>query len=199
MSNYSREKWEAEKQAVSEAVSRYKGKVFGLRSCPGKTFCVSESSSFWGEREQAPLLYTYIKDEDRWLAYAKGTEAELLRQMIDLREDKPVMLTFEEVLERIREERHVDTKRIPESVLRRKVWLAEWHFFGCMSESSGICLTKAEAVDCACSFASDEFGDAPRGMKTDLRKYGSWQGPAYGSSGNVQNTTIQKLTLGELL
>ena len=90
-----------------------------------------------------------------------------------------ILLSFEEVIEKLQEERVVRAEEVPASVRERKIWVAEWHFPGCLSESQAICLSKKEAIDAACSYAEDEFGDPPRGMKTALRK---WErGEAYGA------------------
>lgn len=103
-------------------------------------------------------------------------------------------LSFEEALERINNDHCIAVADVQARALRRKVWVAEWHFFGCISESQSYHCTKAEAVEAALS-----FGGYPRGMRTALERNGVWSGPAWGSSGNVQNTTISKTTLGELL
>ena len=106
------------------------------------------------------------------------------------------MLSFEEVIEKLQEERVVRAEEVPASVRERKIWVAEWHFPGCLSESQAICLSKKEAIDAACSYAEDEFGDPPRGMKTALRKWERFDGEAYGA---MCVTTIFQTTIGERL
>lgn len=80
-------------------------------------------------------------------------------------------LTFSEVLERIGDGWPVNPDDVRADALRRTVWVAEWHIPGCLSESQSVCLTKAEAIETACSMAETENG-IPRGMKTALRKTG---------------------------
>ena len=106
------------------------------------------------------------------------------------------MLSFEAVLEKLQEERWVKAEGVPASVRKRKIWVAEWHFPGCLSESQAICLSKKDAIDAACSYAEDEFGDPPRGMKTALRKWERFDGKAYGTR---CITTIFQTTIGERL
>jgi len=76
-------------------------------------------------------------------------------------------LTFDEALDRINDERSIRASEIQARALQRVVWVAEWHLPGCLSESFSVCLTKREAIDCALSMA-----DKPRGMLTDLKRYG---------------------------
>lgn len=80
-------------------------------------------------------------------------------------------LTFDEVMEKISDERMVDINHVSAKALQRKVWIAEWHIPGCVSESRMHCTTKKEAIDCALSMANDEE-KGNRGMKSSLQKYG---------------------------
>jgi hypothetical protein len=100
---------------------------------------------------------------------------------------------FETALERINEGRPVQASQVLASALTRKVWLAEWHLPGCLSESQAILTTK-EAIECALEVMEDP---APRGAKTDLRKFGSFQyrTALYGTV----ITTVHPCTLGDLL
>lgn len=105
-------------------------------------------------------------------------------------------LTFEEVLERINEERPVSRSDVRADALRRKIWIAEWHVPGCLSESSAVCLTKRDAIETACQFAESEDG-IPRGMRTALEKYGRFdsQSPIFGTCVN----TVTRATLADIL
>lgn len=76
-------------------------------------------------------------------------------------------LSFDQAMARINDGRFVKASEISARALKRKVWVAEWHLPGCLSESQSICLTKAQAIEDALSFA-----DSPKGMKTTLRKHG---------------------------
>jgi hypothetical protein len=103
-------------------------------------------------------------------------------------------LTFDEALERLDDGRAVHASDVLASALGRKLWVAEWHLPGCLSESRAYCTTKADALQAALSFAGDE---APRGMKTYLRQFGAYQHRTemYG----VVVTTIEQLHLNEII
>lgn len=75
-------------------------------------------------------------------------------------------LNFDEAMQAI-DEQCLYSNQVKASALRRKVWIAEWHLPGCLSESRAVCLTKKDAIESALSMA-----DSPRGMKTSLQKYG---------------------------
>jgi hypothetical protein len=111
---------------------------------------------------------------------------------------KEIKLTFDEALERINEERPVYAHEVLASALRRKVWVAEWHIPGCLSESRSYCLTKADAIEAAVDYAhSPGIDDPPRGMKTALRKAGfcSHHTEMFGRV----NTTVDRWILEDLL
>lgn len=103
-------------------------------------------------------------------------------------------LTFDEALERINDERPVG--RVLASALRRKVWVAEWHIPGCLSESRSYCLTKADAIEAALSMAETECGP-PQGMKSALQHYGRFdcRTELYGMVVN----TVEQHTLADLI
>ena len=105
-------------------------------------------------------------------------------------------LDFEEVIEMLNDQQYVDTRNVQAGALKRKVYVAEWHMPGCMSESQSICVTKKDAIECACSFAEGENG-IPRGMKAALAKSGRFDTDSvlYGRCIN----TVEKLTLSDLL
>lgn len=105
-------------------------------------------------------------------------------------------LTFDEAMQRVNDERYLQAKHVRADALRRKVWIAEWHIPGCMSESRSYCTTKADAINAACSMAESEDG-APRGMRTALRLSGRFdsQSPMFGTCIN----TIERVTLADIL
>jgi hypothetical protein len=105
-------------------------------------------------------------------------------------------LSFAEVCERLNDQRYVPAENVLQRALQRKVWIAEWHLPGCLSESWSVCLTKREAIETACGFAETADG-APRGMPTSLRKHGRFdsRSPMFGTCVN----TIEQRTLGSLL
>ena len=71
---------------------------FGLRAFPGKRFCFCEGDSYLTQAPSAEgaapddyaapvvYLYTHIFDAERgeWLAFSKGTPAELRREVVAL-------------------------------------------------------------------------------------------------------------------
>lgn len=101
---------------------------------------------------------------------------------------------FEEALEHINEERAMLRADVSVAALRRKVWVAEWHIPGCLSESRGTYLTKEDAVQAGADFAG---GTDCHGIKAALRRSGFFQHKTdlYG----YVNTTVERLTLGDLL
>ena len=106
-------------------------------------------------------------------------------------------LTFDEALQRINDERRVYAHEVLASALRRKVWVAEWHIPGCLSESRGYYLTKEDAIQGGLDFADSDFDPLPKGMKTALRRDHFFQHHTE-MFGNV-NTTIERFELQDLL
>lgn len=107
-------------------------------------------------------------------------------------------LTFDDALERINEERSIDRDDVQSRALSRYLWIAEWHFPGCMSESRSYCLTKADAIESALDFASGEDGP-PRGMLTDLRTYGRSDRTAPDAWARGAISTIERVQLRDIL
>lgn len=99
------------------------------------------------------------------------------------------MLTFDEVMERLAEDRRIDQSQVPARVQRRKVWLAQNGMPGCMPNSSNVCKTKADAVAVCWQIA---YPDAPRGFKTALERTGAadCEGERY---------TVERMTLADFL
>ena len=107
-------------------------------------------------------------------------------------------LTFDEALERINEERIVRTHEVYADALARKVWVAEWHIPGCLSESRGYYTTKKDAVEGAVEYThSPGIDSPPRGIYRALRKDGTFQHHTE-MFGNVI-TTVERMTLGDLI
>ena len=103
-------------------------------------------------------------------------------------------LNFDEALERLNDERCLDSSDVQARALNRVVWVAEWHIPGCMSESQCFSLTKSDAIESALSMA-----DSPRGMRADLLRWG--QSDKVGPDAYVSRaiTTVSRTTLGGLL
>lgn len=81
------------------------------------------------------------------------------------------MLDFDQTLELIGDGRRIDIDRIKPQVLERRVWVAEWHLPGCLSESQVVVRSKDDAVRAACDMASGE-GGPPRGLAAALHRFG---------------------------
>ena len=107
-------------------------------------------------------------------------------------------LTFDEAIERINNERSIDASEVQARALRRYVWIAEWHFPGCLSESRTYCLTKSNAIESALDFASGEDGP-PRGMLADLQRYGMSDRTAPDAWARGAITTIERVRLRDIL
>lgn len=81
--------WDEQDRAIDAAIRTFP-KRFGLRAFPGKTFKIVRSHCLWDtgeyhgypQNEPGPLLYTFVQDEDQWLAFAKGSPAELRRELV---------------------------------------------------------------------------------------------------------------------
>jgi len=108
---------------------------------------------------------------------------------------------FDTVLEKLADGHSIDRADVLAHALKRKVWIAEWHIPGCMSESRDICLTKKDAIESAVAFTGADGDDAIehkiRGIRTALRRDGFFQHHTE-MFGHV-NTTIECCTLGDLL
>jgi len=107
-------------------------------------------------------------------------------------------LTFDEALQAINDERSVHRNDVQARALQRKVWIAEWHLPGCLSESFSVCLTKSDAIDCALSMAKGADG-APRGMRADLQRSGWSDRVAPDAWARGAITTIERRALADIL
>jgi len=70
---------------IAELNKKY-GLEFGLRAYPGEVFIISSGASFmngWGE-DAVPVIYTYRKVGEKFLAFAKGSVAECHQQFVKL-------------------------------------------------------------------------------------------------------------------
>ena len=103
-------------------------------------------------------------------------------------------LNFDDALERLNDERCVNTQDVQAHALRRVVWVAEWHVPGRISESQSICLTKSDAIESALGMA-----DSPRGMRADLLRYGQSGRVGPEAYVGMATTTVSRTTLGSLL
>lgn len=107
-------------------------------------------------------------------------------------------LTFDEALQRINDQCAVHHNDVQAAALRRRIWIAEWHLPGCLSESFSVCLTKSEAIESALSMAEGAEG-APRGMRADLMRYGRSDRTAPDAWAHGAITTIERRTLADIL
>ena len=71
--------YDEEQTAIGKAMAQLPD-AFGLRGFPGKTFRVSRLASYVNG-DAVVMLYTQIRDGDRWLDFAKGTASELRREV----------------------------------------------------------------------------------------------------------------------
>lgn len=107
-------------------------------------------------------------------------------------------LTFDEALQRINDECSVHRNDVQARALRRRIWVAEWHLPGCLSESFSVCLTKRDAIESALSMAEGELG-APRGMRADLERFGRSDRTAPDAWARGAITTIERRMLADIL
>lgn len=111
----------------------------------------------------------------------------------------PPKLTFDEALERLNEQRAVDAENVQAAALRRHVWINANGLPGCMYDSIGYNVTKADAIESALQIADTDGMNgqcAPRGLKTNLSARGT-------NNAWVDETgylyKVKRVTLGELL
>ena len=107
-------------------------------------------------------------------------------------------LTFDEALQRINDQCSVHRNDVQARALRRRVWIAEWHLPGCLSESFSVCLTKSDAIESALSMAEGTEGP-PRGMRADLQRYGRSDRTAPDAWARGAITTIERRMLADIL
>lgn len=103
-------------------------------------------------------------------------------------------LSFYEALQAINEGQSLSYQDVQARALRRRVWVAEWHLPGCLSESFIVCTTKRDAIERALSMAEGELG-APRGMRADLERFGRSDRTAPDAWASRAVTTIEKRAL----
>ena len=117
---------------------------------------------------------------------------------------RPRKLNFAEALDRLSDELSLSREDVQSRALQRKVWVAEWHMPGCLSESRAIVLRKVDAIDAAIEFTgadgSDHINHYCKGIRAALS--------APGTSNSFQHhtelfgtvvTTIECMTLSDLL
>jgi hypothetical protein len=107
-------------------------------------------------------------------------------------------LSFSEALERINDERPIRADDVQARALARKVWVAEWHFPGCLSESRTYSATKGDAIAAALDMASGQDGP-PRGMRADLERFGRSARTAPNAWARGAITTIERVWLSDIL
>lgn len=107
-------------------------------------------------------------------------------------------LTFDEAFELIIDERSIDASDVQARALSRYIWISEWHFPGCISESRGYSLTKNDAIENCLSMASGADGP-PRGMLTDLRTYGRSDRTTPDAWARGAISTIKRVQLRDIL
>lgn len=112
-------------------------------------------------------------------------------------DDEPVrdyepQLSFDEALDAIGDGRQVEN--VHPKALQRKIWVAEWHIPGCLSESFSILTTKKDAIACALEFCGNV-----RGARADLTRYGRTDRVSPDAYVSMAITTVEKRTLGDLL
>jgi hypothetical protein len=107
-------------------------------------------------------------------------------------------LSFDDALEMINEQRSIDASDVQARALNRYLWVSEWHFPGCMSESHGYLLTKNDAIENCLSMASGADGP-PRGMLTDLRTNGRSDRTVPDAWARGAISTVKRVQLRDIL
>lgn len=73
-------RYEMDKSLVDAAVSKFP-ETFSLRAFPGDVFRLSTKSSYVND-SGVVMLYTEVNKHDKWMSFAKSTEAELRAEII---------------------------------------------------------------------------------------------------------------------
>ncbi len=107
-------------------------------------------------------------------------------------------LSFYEALQAINDGQFLNYQDVQARALRRRIWVAEWHLPGCLSESFSVCLTKRDAIESALSMAEGADG-APRGMRADLQRYGRSNRTAPDAWARGAITTVERRALADIL
>lgn len=102
-------------------------------------------------------------------------------------------LSFDEALERVNDQRSLSANDVQARVLKRIVWVAEWHIPGCLSESFSVCLSKADAIAQAL-----EFCGHVRGAKADLQRHGMTDRVSPDAYVSMAITTIERRAFSSL-
>ena len=109
----------------------------------------------------------------------------------------PKKLDFYEAMQALADERPLTAEEVQARALARFVWVYEWHFPGCISESWGVVTTKRDAIESALSMAEGAEGP-PRGMRADLQRYGRSGRTAPDAWARGAITTIERRRLADL-
>lgn len=106
-------------------------------------------------------------------------------------------LSFDDAVQALNEQSHIRADDVQARALQRIVWVYEWHLPGCMSESFGIACSKRDAIAGCLSFAEGAEGP-PRGMLSDLRRYGRSNRTAPDAWARGAVSTIERRRLADL-
>ena len=74
--------WPPKQQAILDETIRSFPRVFRLRAYPGEVFRISADSSYFSG--ETLYLYTEVQRGETWQSFAKGTIAELRREITAL-------------------------------------------------------------------------------------------------------------------
>lgn len=98
-------------------------------------------------------------------------------------------LTYDEVMERLADERTVKRDEVDPAVLTRTVWVSGNGSPGCLYDNGpNYHRTKADAI-ASCAFVFDEY----KGVVTSLRKYHSWTCPDTHEVCEISESTINEI------
>jgi len=103
-------------------------------------------------------------------------------------------LTFDEAIERLQRGHYVQAHEVQAHALQRKVWVAEWHIPGCLSESFSYTDSKHNAVAIAL-----EYCGHVRGARADLMRHGMTDRVPPDAYVSMAITTIEQTTLRSIL
>lgn len=79
--NGHKEQWSNEER-IKKAAAKFP-EIFGLRGFPAGTFRISLRSSYVDGNGEIQLYTQSLQNNGQWLDFAKGTEEELLREIVE--------------------------------------------------------------------------------------------------------------------
>jgi hypothetical protein len=76
--------FEVQQERIKTAIKQFP-ETFGLRAFPNRTFKISNAASYV-TNEGVVMLYTFVKEGEKWVTFCKATVEELKQQIVEVKE-----------------------------------------------------------------------------------------------------------------